>query len=408
MTAFPSHLGALLYADEAAHGATSAEYDERLPVANSINDMIAGLTHDKVPRASIRQYVHDASRDALGPQGGQFMVSTYLAGHGSTCATTITGTQVPIFLGRCVGGYSAAGAGTTVATPSSAVQFSVAGGTIAAGGLYRVGASTGGGDGRGNGEFYAINNASTITLLNAMAASASGSDVVYAAELVYPLETAAVPTSMRFNMLTANQRYGAAGCLPVSMSLTGTNPGEFLRMDTTMQASRWAAESASSFPTAVAMDDFDPAPNCGGNVFVQVVGTTTRAMRVCRDITVDIDMQRRPLPGLNTAYPYAMHVGYRTVRTGLKISWTEESETAGTDTLGAMYDAAVNYHIMVTFSSANGSAMGLYIRNAKLVSPRPTQMTTDDLNQKRVTFEAVTGPTVTTDLTASAWCMAFA
>jgi hypothetical protein len=52
--------------------------------------------------------------------------------------------------------------------------------------------------------------------------------------------------------------------------------------------------------------------------------------------------------------------------------------------------------------------MGLYLPRAKLISPRPTQKDEGGLNMKRVAFQALTGATLTTALTSSAWRLAFA
>jgi len=405
MAAEPSHKGALLYADESSFGETSTTYDERIPIANNVNEIIAGLGQDKLDVGVVQQYNNAGRVDSLGPYAASFAVDAYLAGHGSTCAGAVAATDVPTFLGRCIGGLNAGATGTTVDTGTSATQWSLAGGTMVAGALCRVGSA---GDGRGNGEFYAVNNPSTMTVLNAAAATPSAADVVYGAETVYCNESSSAITSMRFNALTANQRFGIWGAYCSGLEISGTNVGEILRARATITGSRFASESGSTWPTAVSTDDFTPAPCTAGAVFVQTVGTTTRAMRTVRDLTISFDVQTYPLMGYDSSNQYQTIVGCVRGAVTPTISWTEDAEAAGTESLYDIYSGSSLKHIMVTLSSADGSAMGFYLSNAKCISPRPTQMDGGGLNQVQVSFQGMAGPTTTSELTHSAWRLGFA
>lgn len=405
VTANPSQKGTLPYADESAFGETSVVFDERLPVANNVSDITSALQKDKIEVPLTQMYNNEARLDAQGPYVVQFPVDLYLAGHGSTCAGAVSATVVPTFLGRCLGGVNQGQTGTTVNVPTDASTFSLTGGTVVAGALIRVGTLA---DGRGGGEFYAVDNASTITLLNEMAASANAADVVFGSETVHCLEQSAAVTSMRFNAQTDNQRYTVHGCWCSGFELSGTNVGEILRARALMSGARFAEESASTWPTDIASENFIPACVTAGRLFVQTVGTTTRAVRTARNIRISFEVETYPIMGYDSDNACQTIIGVRRGAVVPTITWTEDAEAAGTQSLADIYDATSLKHIMVTFSSADGSAMGFYLSNAKCITPRPTQMDGDGLNQVEVSFKGMTGPTSTSELTHSAWRLAFA
>jgi hypothetical protein len=405
MAANPSQKGALPYADEAAFGETSTTYDERLPVANNVNEIIAGLAKDKIEVPLTQQYNNEARLDAQGPYAASFPVDVFLAGHGSTCAGAVSATVVPTFLGRCFGQVNQGETGTTVDTPTSAVQWSNVGGTVVAGALIRLGAIA---EARGNGEFYVVNNASTMTVLNAAADTPNAADVVYGAETVHCNETLASVTTMRFNAQTDNQKYGVHGCFATGLEISGIGVGEVPRARVQMTGARFAEESASTWPTDVASENFIPAVCTAGNVFVQTVGTTTRAMRQVRNLRISFEVETFPQMGYDSDNADQTLVGVRRGRVVPTITWQEDAEAAGTNTLYDMYAAANLKHIMVSLSCADGSAMGFYLSNAKMISPRPVQNDVDGLNQVEASFKGMTGPTSTSELIHSAWRLGFA
>jgi len=241
-----------------------------------------------------------------------------------------------------------------------------------------------------------------------MAATASAADVVWASETVHANETSAAVTSMRFNAQTDNQRYGVHGCFCSGFELSGTNVGEILRARALMTGARFDEESASTWPNVTSVDNFIPACVTAGRLFVQTVGTVTRAVRTARNIRISFEVETFPQLGYDSDNVCQTIIGARRGRVVPTITWTEDAEAAGTQSLADIYDATNLKHIMVTFSSADGSAMGFYLSNAKCISPRPVQMDGDGLNQVEVSFKGMTGPTSTTELTHSAWRLAFA
>ena len=140
MATFPSNLGALISADEAAYNEDVDTFDERLAVINAPNEMIDGLEQSKVSVEPTVQYQNDGVHEARGVFGGSFTVSQYLCGYGSTGAGAITTRGLSRSLGRWLGVENVALDGGTLTGGTSATQFAVTGATLAAGSVVRLGA----------------------------------------------------------------------------------------------------------------------------------------------------------------------------------------------------------------------------------------------------------------------------
>ena len=409
MTANSAQLGCLLYADEASYSEISTDFDQRLPLINNVNEIIGGLEQSLVNPAHVKQYQNERSRGFKSVMGGSFTIRMWLTGHGSATTGAISATELGTFLGRVVGNSDASQDGGTVNTPTSATQFTTTGLTTASGKLIRIGAIN---DGDGEGEFYAVNNAATLTVFNALAGSPLNGAVIYAPELVYPSEgpTSSTITSLRFNVISADQRYRMYGCYPTSMSITGLNVGETPEVSVTFACAAWETESASSFPSAVATDYFNPAPVSGGALWINDVGTTTRQLVDYRNFTFNIDLQTIGKTGPNAPRAYQALTMCRRIRCTATVSFELDSETAGTDTWGDKWNAAdasrAEQHMVWTGSTGDGQAIGIKCPNLYYVDRRPTQFDSGGVNAKTVTFEAGTGTATTNDITMAAWMLA--
>ena len=406
MAVEPSAKGALLYAAESSWAEVSTIYGTRLPIAGDVNAILAGCMQPKDPAQITTQYNNEGRRDALMPQTCEFDVPLWLAGHGSSCASGAIGaTSVPTFLGLCLGGSNAGQTGGTVNAGTSAVQFSLTDAVGVAGGLFRLGALP---DGAGGGEWYCWNNPSTATILNAAAGTPSAGAVVYGAETVHANETSSQMSSMRFNALTASQRVGIWGAVCTGVTIEGTNVGELPKIIPKFTASAWDEESASTWPCVTAVDNFVPAPCTAGRLWINTIGTSTRAVRSVRDVKIQINIETSVGPGYDSLRPYSTMTGCVRIKSTPIITWTEDAEAAGTQSLADIYEATALKHIMFSMSTADGSAMGFYLPNAKCNDRRPVQQAIDGRNQVSVTFEGMSGPTATTELTHSAWRLGFA
>ena len=404
---YPSNLGALPYADEATFGASSVVYDERLPVANSISAMTAMLTRDKIDQALTKMYVNDAEMGASGVFGGAFPVDLFLPGHAGACTGAVSaGTQVSIFLGRMMGAHNLGQTGSTVASATNAYTFVVAGGTFVKGCLIRIGVK---GDGRGNGEWYPIASVTgtTIVLLKACAGTPASPDVVYASELIYPLETPpASYTSLRANLQTARQRYGAFGLFPTGFTWSGFNPGSgggLPKISTMLGVSRWAKESASTYPTDIAVETHRPAPATNGSAFIAAVGSSTRVLYDIRNLEITHKFESKALPTYTTSNAGQVNGGYCVVKNQLEVAFDIDAEAAGTETMGDLFDGSAYVHAMFGINETHQSAIGLYLPKAEVISPRPVQGDRDGLANIHVVLRSLTGGTTTDVVSASAW-----
>jgi hypothetical protein len=393
MTADPSFLGALLCADESGgFGESSTTYDERVPIINSVNEMIPGLTQEKIPATLTRQYPNEGRYGVEGTYGGTFSVSQYLTGLGATTAGALPSAQISTSLTRWIGASTLTNDGGTVASATDADTFVSTNATIAAGSLLRVGAS---GDARGAGQFAATSAASTnLELWTAIGATPSASDVIWAIANIYPDETTHTVTSERFQLLTANQCYDAHGCWCSGLSITGMNPGEVPVLNADISCARWAVnDTPPTFPTAQAHSPATPPTPpvmADGSFFYQTYGTSTRSTQNIRDIEFNINVETIPLLSPETSNANQAIADVRRTRVGATFSFTIDGEAAGTHILADDWDGTDYQHALWTGSCVDGAAIGIYMPYCKVVGTRPTQMDAGGVTGTRVTLECLT------------------
>jgi hypothetical protein len=382
-----------------------------VPIANSPADLVAGLEQSKIPVENAIQYQNDGRIEANGVYGGTFNIDCYLPGHGSTCVGAISATDVPTLLGRLLGTATATQDGGTATGSTDADTFAITGATVANGSLIRAGGLE---DTRGEAQWLAVdtNVALTVELLTASDGALNASDVIYAAELVHCNEGTTAPDvspSLRFNIQTANQRYGCWGCfLGGAPTFSGFNAGEIPMVSLPISVSQWEVESASTYPTTTSVDNFVPAVVAAGSFFIQEHGTTTRNKIAVRDVEFSLDYQVQPLFGPGSEDANTIIIGARRLKCQPTLAFTMDAEAAGTQTYADAWSGTTYYHILYSMSVTDGSAMGLYLPKAKLVGMKPTQIEGDGLNRVRVEFQGVMDLAAgTTELERSAWRMGF-
>lgn len=356
-----------------------------------------------------RQYPHEEKMGVRGPWGGGFSVTMPFTGYGaSTASGALSLTDQGTLLANALGASSVAGVGTTVDTsPTSASQFALVGGTVASGDLIRVGAAQ---DGRGNGQFTVVNNASTITTFAALDATPNAGDIVYSAQQVYINEDEASFAdirSSRWLLQTANGQWKARGCFPTGISLSSYGIGEVPQLSIDYQGSRWG-EANETFPDATAIGhDVDEPLVAAGSLFIQDVGTTTRQLFDYRSANLSIGMNVSALRGPGGKDAYQAIVGARRNPFALEFSVTVDAEAAGTTTLNDIFKNGTFQHILWTWSSEPGKSIGVYMPNAKPVM-YATQEASDGLNRVSMTFRPCTYTAGTTTLLRSPLRFGFA
>lgn len=403
MTANPSRLGSASYEAESSWAEATDTFGTRLQVHG--DPIVPSDIQQRIAEPITQQYMEEGKLGVRGPWGGQFTVRLALTGHGTATTGSLTATDLYTVLLNFFGGGSTDSQGTTVDTsPTSASQFALVGGLVESYNLIRVGAL---GDGRGEGQFAAVNNASTITLLTALGATPNAGDVVYANQMIYPKESpsgAAAITSTRWLLQTANGQWKARGCFPMSASFSGLNVGEMPMVELTYGVSRWE-EANETFPDTTATDAKDAAIVAAGSCFVQDVGTATRQTFSLRQWSLNVDMQTQPLYGCGGVDSYQTIVGARRTRCAVSLSLTIDAEASGTNSFNDIYTGSANQHVLISSSVANGKAVGWYFQNCRPTS-YVTQEALDGLNRRTLNLECLTGTTTTSDETAASWRLA--
>jgi hypothetical protein len=250
-----------------------------------------------------------------------------------------------------------------------------------------------------------------MTLLTAMDAAPNNGDIAYAPPVLHCSEapTSTAITGTRFLLQTSNLQYECHGCVPTAWEITGQNDGEVLHVEVTWEVAWWRYSTAT-FPNTTASDAFVPGPNAAGSLFVNDVGTATRAAankRTCRDFKLEWTLGVELLRGPGGVNRYQTLVGAVRTPDTIKVSWTEDADAATTTPVLPGYGTAETFkHVLRTWSTTDGKAMGFYAPNV-CVTNVATQMNDNGINRLRVEGMCYTGPTTTTDLTASAARIAF-
>ncbi len=394
----PSVLGQIAYELESTFAediTTFATADLRpcIPVDTS------GLKHNKVDSMRTQPYRNQGSQWILGIQEGSFKTKHYMTGHGSTTAGSVTAGIIETLMGYVFGNVTAGADGTTFTGGTASVPLTTSSGTFAAGSLVRAGAL---GDARGNGQFAAVSTHSTtsLNLLTALPAGPNNADVCYTSVMYYPSSspTSVSMSGLRFLLQTANVQYECHGCVATDIALGSFKAGMIPYIEITWTVSWWRYSTAT-FPNTASTETFQPAPIAAGSIFVNTVGTATRATRTARDLTITYKPGVVMLPGHGGASPYQQYVGAVRTQDQINVSWTEDADAATTTPVLPGYGTATNAkHILASLSTTNGSALGIYLRNVAITNV-PTQVNDGGINRFKITGRAYTSSTTTSALT---------
>lgn len=402
-----AELGALLYEAEASFGEDVTTFaTHRLPLLDAVD--CSGLTHDKLDPQRVVQYLQEGTPHIIGVQGGSFKIRMHAHGHGSSTSGALSTDPIETFLGTFVFGKltQSAASGTTASGGTASAPTTVASATFTAGALCRIGAL---GDARGNGQAAAISThvTTTLSLLTAIDASPSNGDVIYTGVNLYLPESAndasTSITGFRALLATWNLRYECHGCYVKSLKLGGTGHTQTPYWEIEIGVSWWRPSTAGAMPSTVTQNAYNPAPNASGSMFLNDVGTATRAKRTFRDLTIDIELGIVPLFGPGGVNQYQSTVGAKRVPSKIKVGWTEDADAAtATPTLDGFWSATAKKHMLVTLNPTNGASLAIYFPQLCITGRRPVQMATDRINRMRIEAMAYTGPTNTSELTLSA------
>ena len=407
----PGQLGAIEYEAEASFAVdTSTFATHRIPTTVPID--MTGIKHPAITPEFVQQYQQGGSPSISGVMDGStFTTRLYLAGHGSATSGATSVDAIETILGIVLGNAAAsASSGDTITGGTATVPTTTAASGFSAGSLCRIGLL---GDGDGNGQFYRVAShaANSLTLLTDLDGAPANGAVLYSAVCMYLFEvpTSAAFTSIRMRILTGNLRYQLHGCYPTSFTISGLGVGEVPMVDIVWGVARWSLTTGGTFPSTVTSNAYTPASNAAGSMFCQTVGTTTRSKRDYRSLTINCTLGHVPLMGPGGVGAYQGIVGCVRQPTKIEVSWTEDADTVTTTPeLNTIFDDATGQHILITLNAVATKAVGFYFPRWYPRGDRPVQFNDGGVNRLRITGDAVTGPTATTDLTASAMVIALA
>ncbi len=403
-----SRFGAVLYNTESAWGEDLTTFGTRLPVLTQVD--VSGLSHEKMPPDRVVQYRNDDTLHVPMLMGGSFKVKLYLTGHGSATSGATSLSALETFLGLVCGNSAVSSAtGTTATGGTATVPTTAAVSGFSAGSMCRIGAL---GDGRGNGQFYAITShaTSSLTLLTGTPVAPNNGDVVYSAGMIYPSENPGTNTitGLRFLLQTANLEYEAHGCYPTAWTWSGHNTGEVPTVEIDFAVSWWRY-SIATFPTVTAVDEHTPAACAAGSVFVNVFSTATSALRAVRGLSINWTLGTQALMGVGGVNQYQGIVGAVRVPDDIRLTILEDAPAATTTpALDGFWDSTNRYHVMCTLNPQATKAVGIYFPRMVVVGQRPQQRDDGGINRVAIELKAAVSTLTTNDLTLSAARIAFA
>jgi len=403
MTAKPERLISASYETETSWAEATDTWGTRLQL---IGAPTIALTQERIVQEVSQQYAEEGKAGVQGVRGGDLTITVALTGHGTATTGSLTTTDLYDLLSNAIGTGNSDEVGDTVAaSPTSSSTFGVTTEVYDSHNLLRVGALN---DARGGAQWAAVNNGTTMTLLTALPATPNAGDQIYSALNVYPKEgtSSSDVTSSRWLVQTANNQYKLRGCFPKSVSFKGLEAGEIPTFEVVYGISWWDYAS-ETFPDATATDAKTSSIVSNGSIFVNDVGTVTRATYGLRSWSVTIEMNTQPVMGQGAVNTYQTIVGAKRERCAAKLETVFDAEAAGTTTWGDKFDAGNLQHILVGLTVANGKSLAFYFQNCDMME-RPTHEGVDGLNRVRCKWRALTGSTTTSDRAMASWRLGMA
>jgi hypothetical protein len=392
-------LGAIEYEAESAWGEDVTTFaTHQLSHIGEID--VSGLTWAKEDPGRVENYRGGGSAWVKMAMGGSFKTKHDMV-RGVTMVGSPSISAFGTLWGIAVGNVAlSAAASTTLTGGTAAVPTTTASGTFSAGGLCRVGAL---GDGDGNGQFYAIatHTTTTLTLIGAMDGAPVNGAVLYPVEQIYPSSSATATdiTGTRFRFLSGNIGYEAHGCFPTAVEYSGDNTGERPQATITWGVSWWR-HTATTLPSAVTSDRYNPAVVAAGSFNFATVGTTTRTKYTIRNLSITHTLAVTPQMGpggvnANQAIVGAKRSGHDTV--GLSFTVDADAATA-TPAWHALATGTDSFHLEMTLSTSDATALGFKCPKV-CITNIPVQKNEGGINRLAIEAQAYVGGTVTNDLT---------
>jgi hypothetical protein len=373
----------------------------RLSVVGSVD--CSGLKHNKIDSDRVTMRRNELTPWILGTHEGTFKTRLYLTGHGSSVQGATSASGHETLFGYIFGNAIVSSATGTTGTGGTATSITTAAANgFAAGSIAAVGVQ---GDGRGNGQPAVISShsGSAATLLTAIDAACTGTDLVKSGTMVYGSEspTATTITGLRFLLQTSNLQYLCHGCVATNVSFSSLKTKQVAYIDVTWTVAWWEYK-ANTFPSAVATETFQPAPIAGGSLFMNTVGTATRVKYTIRDFTLDYKLGVELLEGPGGVSPYQTIVGAVRIPDEISLKFTADADAATvTPVLPALATGTNQQHILYGLNPTEQKSIAFYWPNV-FTDDVAIQFMDGNVNRLRYSGRAGTGTTLTSELTMSA------
>lgn len=394
------NLQELLWNDESsfaenASAPGSNTYANRMAVTS----MSLSVDQAREGDASIQSRQNESRPGYLMPRTASLEFTTYLYGHNTSPTGNLVATQLYTLLKDGLGGGSAlADGGAASAATANGATITSLDTTWLRGAIYRVGSS---GDGKGGGQATVVASvaANVATMLTELAGTPVATDVVYGGLVVYPQETAGTTKRFLVGWTASGAQYHVMGCQLESITINlpiGGIPTITLRY----RGAYWD-RSTVTVPTANTLETCNAAPIAGGSIFLNTVGTATRAVISPASMSLSINMgladKMGPSAGQAT---YQVINGYERTKCQASFSYTVPwvADPIGYDTDGG---DTVHKHVLATLNPSPGRSVAFYLPRAYPISPKPVVSESGGLLYQTVTLQGREGTDTTTELTKS-------
>lgn len=402
----------VLYSAESAFCENVSTFATALPLVGTVD--VTGLGREMVHIDHIRQFAHDGAQDVAMPfVGRSIQMSGNLTGLGGSAAGAAPASDMVTFLALLTGATSAFTPGGTFTGGTALIPTTSMANGVPAGGLVRGGAIA---DGRVGGQWLAVatHAASALTLSIGAAAAPAAADVLYSSRMVYPNESSPAfdqPGHFRMRIQTSNGHFDCRGCYLMTLALNGLSPGEIPTWTATIGVSH-VQTTSSTFPSATRPQRFAPTPAVTGSLVMARVGETTRRLESARSFALTLGDTGEGLVGTGGNFEGQLYQDCRRKPGRITIDMVVDAEPTGTYFWNseALIDpnAAGYWQALYTVSALNGRAVGIYFPKLKMSNVVPMQIQDNAYNRVRVNFDALAGDDNTSELSRSAWRLAFA
>lgn len=375
----------------------SLTYDKRLPVKEATFEPI----QERIPDAALQNRQNERRPGYLGVRECKVTLTFPWYGHNTAATGALTETVLHELLSDGLGGSDLTGVGGAVgATGPTAVSLGTNHtGTLTRGSVVVVGAK---GDARGDGQAAVLDDQATAgDLLTALPAAVAAADVIYATQVQYPTESLSVTKRFLIGWDDTGAQYHALGCQLETLTLNipiGGEPEIILGY----RGAYWD-QGAVTVPSGTAQETSNWAPVAGGSMFLQTVGTTTRATITPASLALTVELGLVPNMGPGGAGTYQHITGWERTMAKPSLEITVPWSTTYQTLFRTDGSNTTHKHVLFGFNPTPGRVAGFYLPRVSVEGSHPSFTDNDGLLYQAVTLQGREGTDTTNDLTRSAF-----